>query len=158
MCVSCDGRPTADVTVQPDGSVLVAEHKGGPAYLATPKHRAGAGASYTPGPPNKWLATIKPDAQRRIFSVGHSKAYVDSNGTFWGACVGLPQLGLGKYQRYAKFLAPKNTGEPFHGYPVSATDPKRTIEHKPPAEILTAWTSSGVLPKRDALLILKGKL
>jgi hypothetical protein len=85
-------------------------------------------------------------------------ACVDSNGTYWGACIGLPQLGLGENQRYAKFVAPKNAGEPFHGYPVSTTDPKRSVEHKPPAEVLTVWTTWGVLEKTEALRILKGKL
>lgn len=158
MCVSCIAQPSADLKVEADGSVLVAEIGSGLVYVSIPKHCANSTAIYSPSPPNKWLQAIKPDAQRRIFSVSSSMTWVDSKGSYWGACIGLPQLGLGKSQRYAKFPATRNAGEPFHGYPVSTTDHKRSVDHKPPPEVLASWTSTGVLQKRDALLILRGKL
>jgi hypothetical protein len=58
----------------------------------------------------------------------------------------------------ARFPAPTNAGGDEHGYPVSALDPKRSAQHRPPSTVVDAWTAAGVIDAAQAELIRRGKV
>lgn len=124
-----------------------------PDYLAISKHlfRSRSNA-------NRWRTEVQPDDQRRIFSVAFNNARREPENDLWGACVGLPQLGAEPRQRLAKFPAPPNAGGDEHGYPVSALDPKRSAQHRPPSAVVDAWAAAGLVNATEAELLRRGKV
>lgn len=155
MCALCDGRPEGCQTRAGDGTVRVAEvGSAAPAYLSIAKHRHRSSHPTA----NKWARWITPDKERRIYSVSRSKKWTDEDGHHWGVCENLPVLGLENRHRYAKFPQVTAIHACAHGYPVSALDRRREIEHKPPREIVCQWRDQGIISKREANLIMRGKI
>lgn len=153
MCDLCAARPSALVSQESDGSFRLSEGASAPDYLAIAKHlyRSRSDA-------NRWRKEVRPDDQRRVFSVSYQNAWREVEGDLWGACKDLPQLGAETRQRLARFPAPANKGGDEHGYPVSALDPKRSVQHRPPSAVIDAWRTAGVVSDEQAELLRRGKV
>ena len=61
-------------------------------------------------------------------------------------------------ERIAKFPAVQNEGDAWHGYPVSALDPKREFEHRPEMDLVQRWLDVGLITDRQAARINRGKV
>jgi len=58
----------------------------------------------------------------------------------------------------AKFPHPANPTDDEHGYPVSALDSKRSIQHRPPSAVIDQWLSAGLVDADQAELVRRGKV
>jgi hypothetical protein len=61
-------------------------------------------------------------------------------------------------ERIALFRRPSNDPDPWHGYPVSAADPKRELEHRPEPELVERWMAAGLISRFDAARINRGRV
>ena len=154
LCARCDGRPAAEQIVEPGGTIRVRELGDDVAdYLSLAKHRHNAANDA-----NKWGQHISADRERRIFSNSRVESWADDEGHYWGACDGLALLGVDPKHRYAKFPKTSNDTDDRHGYPVSARDRRREVEHTPPNSVVTQWEKMELISRREAIAIMRRKI
>lgn len=121
-----------------------------PAYIAMNQHRGGARRNR-----NRW--SVPPPDEYGLFRTSHSRVWVCSNEHNWAVRSGLSVIGKND-ERVAKFPKPQNTADPRHGYPVSARDPKRLWEHRPPPEVTSKWVAERLITDFQKNRIDRGKV
>jgi hypothetical protein len=122
------------------------------AYLSLNKHRLAG------GPGNKWDGSRCPVAcEYEIFCQSEDNSWRDSRPPLWGLRKGLPQIGTNR-ERLAKFPARQNQTDPWHGYPVSALDHRREIEHRPEPALVRRWREAGLIDDVGEARINRGKV
>lgn len=121
-----------------------------PAYLSRKDHRRLADGSR-----NKWR--ILPADEYGVFVASHKEGYLCSKDHSWGVGSSFELLGTNK-ERIAKFPRAENPTDERHGYPVSARDPRREFEHRPPPEITTRWRDQQLITEIDKARIDRGKV
>lgn len=114
------------------------------------QHRGGA-----TGTRNKWA--VPPTHEYEIFRTSYEAHWVCGNEHNWGVREGLEKLGAND-EKVAKFPRPSNDSDDRHGYPVSAADPKRRYEHRPPANVTSQWVAAGLITALQKNRIDKGKV
>lgn len=140
--------------MEPGGTIRVKELGDEiPDYLSLAKHRHNA-----PNNANKWGQHISADKERRIYSSSRTESWTDEEGHYWGACDGLPSLGVDSKHRYAKFPRTSNETDDGHGYPVSARDRRHEVEHTPPNNVVMQWEEMELISRREAIAIMRRKL
>jgi hypothetical protein len=122
------------------------------AYLSTFKHRptSGPGAS-------KWANTCPPTDEYQIFVASFTGKWHGNNGDLWGLQSGQPVIGMCK-EAIAKFPNGGNPLVPWHGYPVSALDNKRSYVHRPPPAVVKKWVDLGLINRFQGARINAGKV
>jgi len=136
-------------TATSDG-MLYAAHGATPAYLCRNDHRPTA----TPER-NRW--SLPPQGEYGVFLDAEAKKWRDSRPQLWGLVLGLPEIGL-EGRRLAKFPDVQNAADPWHGYPVSAQDPRREIEHRPEPALVDLWRKANLITDTQAARIKRGKV
>lgn len=137
------GRPTAaGILFDATGTV--------PAYLARTDHRTLAA-----GPRNKW--NVLPTEEYGVFVSSHTERYLCGKNHNWGIGSTFGKLGTDG-ERIAKFPKASNPSDERHGYPVSARDPKREFEHRPPADLTSRWRDKGFISDIEKARIDRGKV
>lgn len=122
------------------------------AYLSRKDHwRTAAGER------NKWAASCPPPGEYAIFCDAEDNDWRDDRPHLWGLLKGLPQIGTYR-ECIAKFPAVTNPSDPWHGYPVSALDPRREFEHRPAAALVNRWVAAGLIGPVDGARIIRGKV
>lgn len=121
-------------------------------YLSRDDHR-----SVADGLRNKWDKSCPPRREYDVFCQAEDNGWRDNRPQLWGLEVGLRQLGKSG-ERSAKFPDPSNATDWWHGYPVSARDPKRAIEHRPKPELVRRWTDLGLISEVQRARINRGKV
>ncbi len=106
---------------------------------------------------NKWAKACKPTEEYSIFVQADASGWRDSRPHLWGVQSGLAVLGEDG-EAIALFRDSNHPDLPWHGYPVSATDPKRELEHRPEPALVEIWLSSGVISAPQAARINRGKV
>ena len=122
------------------------------AYLSRKDHWRTAA-----GPRNKWAASCPPPYEYAIFGDAEDNGWRDDRPHLWGLLAGLPQIGLSG-ERIAKFPGISNAADPWHGYPVSALDPRREFEHRPKPALVKRWVAAGLIDEYDGARINRGKV
>ena len=122
-------------------------------YISTKKHRHS-----TTNDHNKWRKGVNAVSQQKIAAIAVVGRFSAPDGSHWGACESLPTLGTEPRQRMAFFPPPKNPNDPEHGYPISALDPKRLVEHTPPIAVIDGWREAGIVSEIDAIRLSRGKI
>jgi hypothetical protein len=61
-------------------------------------------------------------------------------------------------QALAKFPDPPNASDAWHGYPISALDPKCDFAHRPEFELIDRWEAAGLIDDTQAARIRRGKV
>ena len=121
-------------------------------YLSLTKHRP-----TSKGPGNKWAASVLPRDEYSIFSRSFVNGWQDDSGHLWGVEQDLVAFGSNG-ECLAKFPRRSNVHDPWHGYPVSATDPKRSREHRPAPSLVRCWIDADVISKPQGARIRRGKV
>jgi hypothetical protein len=109
------------------------------------------------GSRNKWSASCSPACEYDIFCDSEDNNWRDSRPHLWGLQQGLAEIGQSG-ERIAKFPAPQNTTDAWHGYPVSALDPRREFEHRPEPNLVLRWRLAGLIDEVDQARINRGKV
>lgn len=92
-----------------------------------------------------------------MFCEAETNGWRDARPQLWGIKQDLTVLGL-EDRRLAKFPNPSNATDPWHGYPVSALDPKREFEHRPDSELVDRWIAHGLISPQQGSRIKRGKI
>lgn len=132
--------------------ILFASTSTNSAYLSRKDHQP-----FSTDRRNKWAPSCPPPDEREVFCDAETEGWRDTRPQLWGIKQDLQVLGL-EDRRLAKFPDPSNTSDPWHGYPVSALDPKREIEHRPDSELVDRWVACGLISKQQASRIKRGKI
>jgi hypothetical protein len=98
-----------------------------------------------------------PTHEYAIFGAAESKEWKDDRHHLWGFMPGLIMVGT-QGERLAKFPAPQNAADPWHGYPVSALDHKREFDHRPCGALIDKWRDDGLITAVEAARIRRGKI
>lgn len=123
------------------------------AYLSRTDHR-----SFADGGRNKWSTTCPPPEEYAVFCDAEVNVWRDSRPQLWGLKPNLPEIGLDG-RSLAKFPDPTNPAvDPWHGYPVSARDHKRQLEHTPESSLVDRWLALGLISPVQAARIKRGKI
>lgn len=122
------------------------------AYLSRTDHRHIARGSR-----NKWAVTCDPRCEYGIFCDSEDNGWRDSRPHLWGLRSGLIRIGQDG-ERLAKFPFPQNASDPWHGYPISALDPRREFEHRPEPGLVREWRMAGLIDEVDEARINRGKV
>jgi hypothetical protein len=139
-------------TVATPAGVRIGPTAAGSHYLARNDHQHFA----APGR-NRWGATCLPPDQYALFESAEQGDWSDSRSHLWAVAPGLAVIGL-EGQRVSKFPARANSTDDWHGYPVSALDPKREFEHRPEPKLVSRWFEAGLIDARQRALINRGKV
>jgi hypothetical protein len=92
-----------------------------------------------------------------IFSDSVRSDWRDDRPQLWGLLRDLVVIGTAR-ERLAKFPEPSNVVDPWHGYPVSALDPKREFEHRPHPSLVKRWRDAALINDAQAARINRGKV
>lgn len=120
-----------------------------PGYVCRNDHRPHAGPAR-----NRW--SISPDEEWSVFAEAHLRG-VSSRLPLWGLKPDLAVIGL-EERRIAKFPHVSNPHDDWHGYPVSARDPKRELEHRPPTQVTKLWLDLCLITLTQKARIDRGKI
>ena len=122
------------------------------AYLSRNDHR-----SFASGNRNKWATTCNPPCEYGVFCQAETEVWRDGRPQLWGLLPGLRVIGSDG-ERMAKFPDPPNPHDAWHGYPVSAQDPRREFEHRPEFDLIDRWEAAGLIDGTQAARIRRGKV
>ena len=92
-----------------------------------------------------------------MFCAAEANGWRDSRPQLWGLKPNLDEIGVDG-RALAKFPDPTNLTDPWHGYPVSARDPKRQLEHTPERTLVDEWRDSGLISAVQAARMKRGKV
>jgi hypothetical protein len=109
------------------------------------------------GPRNKWASSCPPPCEYEIFCDAEDNNWRDDRPHLWGLLKGLPEIGTAR-ERLAKFPALSNPSDSWHGYPVSALDPRREFEHRPRVALVSRWVAAGLIEPAEGARINRGKV
>lgn len=123
-----------------------------PEYLSRTDHR-----NFAAGDRNKWAKSCPPPDEYVVFADAHLAVWRDSRPQLWGIAHGLRVLGSNGEQ-LAKFPDPSNATDAWHGYPVSARDPRREWVHRPEPTLVQMWVDAGLIDQFDGSRIRRGKV
>lgn len=121
-------------------------------YLARDDHQHFASPQRS-----RWVQHCRPYDQFRILDDAESRSWTDGHSNLWGVSIGLTVLGTNG-ERIAKFPARSNPHDDWHGYPVSALDPGRSLIHRPESTIVSQWHSDGYINEVQRARIKRGKV
>jgi hypothetical protein len=124
----------------------------GKLYLSMDQHRDFAVATR-----NRWHRGCTRPQEFAIFGDADDNDWYDARPHLWGLLAGLAVLGCDG-ERIALFRAPVNDPDPWHGYPVSATDHRREFEHRPQPALVKRWVQAGLIDEFDAARINRGRI
>lgn len=122
------------------------------AYISRKDHRPFATSNR-----NRWATRVSPDSEYVIFCEAETNNWTDQRPHLWGVEQGLVELGTNG-ERIAKFPHRQNPQDAAHGYPVSALDPKREIEHRPQPPLVRRWREADLIDDVQAARINRGKI
>jgi hypothetical protein len=123
---------------------------GASAYLCRYDHRPNAA-----GWRNKWCGL--PDEEYVVFVDAEINDWRDARPQLWGLVRGLTPIGT-VGECIAKFPEVANSGDDWHGYPVSALDPRHELEHRPETDLVNRWRRADLITDRQASRIKRGKV
>lgn len=106
---------------------------------------------------NKWAKSCQPPDEYSLFCDADTHSWYGTGVHLWGLRKGLLKIGT-TGERIALFRAPANATDPWHGYPVSARDPQRELEHRPDPELVQRWLEEYYIDSVDAARINRGKV
>lgn len=137
------GTPTADgLTYGPTAA--------GTTYISLYYHRGGRKPDK-----NYWEPAFTPGEEYALFDHAETEEWSDTQDHLWGIVDGGKTiLGL-RGEKIARFPAPQNDSDPWHGYPVS---PKDRYDDVPPDEVIDRWSDTNVITRAVARRIKKGKI
>lgn len=141
--------PTATPTTS---GVRVGPTSAGNHYLARDDHQHFAHSSR-----NRWNDQYLPLAQFELLEAAESNGWSDSRSHLWAVASDLAEIGVDG-ERIAKFPERANHADDWHGYPVSALDPKRVHEHRPEPELVSRWYDVGLITEVQRARIKRGKI
>lgn len=121
-------------------------------YLSRNDHR-----SFSTDRRNKWATSCAPPVEYSVFCRAELAKWRDSRPQLWGLLPQLEVIGLDN-RKLAKFPNPKNATDAWHGYPISALDPKREFEHRPEPALVNRWLADGLITPQQAARIKRGKV
>lgn len=121
-----------------------------PAYLSRTDHR-----SVARGSRNKWKIIARDEYD--VFCASHTNSWLCSKEHNWGLRPGLAEIGTNG-ECIAKFPRPSNPADERHGYPVSAGDRRRELEHRPPVPVTADWRARGLITDSQKARIDRGKV
>jgi hypothetical protein len=142
------------VVVKPKATpagILFAASSTCPAYLSRNDHR-----HWSTDRRNKWAKTCPPATEHAIFTDAYTNDWRDQRPHLWGLLEGLPAIGADG-ERLAKFPATRGN-TPWHGYPVSALDHNRQVEHTPQPALVRRWIDAGLVTEPQGARIRRGKV
>lgn len=117
-------------TTSRDG-ILFGPTAAGTRYISLHYHRGGRRPDK-----NFWSPSFLPPEEYSLFEKAETGDWRDAQRHIWGISdQGNTELGL-RGERIAKFPCPQNTGDPWHGYPVS---PRERQVDTPPDEVIELW-------------------
>ncbi len=142
--------PTTTTTTS--AGVRIGPTAAGNHYLARDDHQHFAHSAR-----NRWNAGCLPPEQFKLLEAAESNGWSDSRAHLWAVASGLEEIGTDG-ERIAKFPERANLADDWHGYPVSALDPKREYEHRPEPDLVSLWFNSGLISETQRARIKRGKV
>lgn len=141
--------PTITTTAS---GIRVGPTSGGNHYLARDDHQHFAHSAR-----NRWNDRCLPLKQFELLEAAESNGWTDSRSHLWAVGTDFQEIGTDG-ERIAKFPERANHADDWHGYPVSALDPKRAHEHRPEPELVSRWYESGLITQVQRARIKRGKI
>lgn len=122
----------------------------GTVYICMNYHRGGRKPDK-----NYWDPAFAPADEYGLFEGAETEEWSDDDNHLWGVVGGgTVSIGL-RGEKIAKFPAPQNAHDPWHGYPVS---PRDRVVDTPPDGVIDNWLDNNVITRAVARRIKKGKI
>jgi hypothetical protein len=135
-----------------DGGVLFEACDYSP-YKSLDTHRSTSGTKH---PKSIWNPEVSRAEECHTFCGAKLQEWHDKNGDCW-AIARDGQVDFGTHEeRVAFFWAPKNTTDPWHGFPVGGRR-GLSFKRKPPDELVQRWYDTGVISFEKYIKLLKDR-
>ena len=139
-------------SVRTPAGIRVGPTRRGNFYLAINRHQY-----FAPSRKNRWSKQFNHRHQFNILDQAEHSRWLDTKENLWGIALGLLEIGVNQ-ECIAKFPKRPNDNDDWHGYPVSALDRNRELEHLPSTELVSQWFDAGLIDEFQQGLINRGKV
>ncbi len=106
--------------------------------------------------PQKSVWVVPPPVEFEMFAAADAHNWLDSRGHYWSVLNGGGTVVGSKGERIAKHPRVNNTGDPWHGYPVSPAI--RGVDDAPEDDVVDLWLLDGAIDRTFARRVQRRKI
>lgn len=110
------------------------------------------------GNPNKsqWLSSFSTHQEYIAFCAALKHHWLDSNANLWAVQPKMSVMGT-RGEKLALFLRPQS-GNPWHGYPISSRSMRESWRYRPPKSVVDSWLKERLISREQASRIRRLKI